>query len=217
CNFMNNIIPKGRYDNQIQTYFTTSPDYYDSTKWMFKKNCFIDDYPTGFPAIFYTNNISGYPQFIDTSSTLPLNPLNYKIPITSNCNNAGVKINGITSDYWYAIRDSITPCIGFHEYGGASGINVINNEIPSTFSLSQNYPNPFNPTTNIRYQIPNNSFVTLKIYDVLGREVQILVNESLKPGTYETSFDGSTLNSGVYFYKISAGDFSETKKMLMVK
>ena len=97
------------------------------------------------------------------------------------------------------------------------GIQNISTEIPSVYSLSQNYPNPFNPTTVISFQLSVAGQVVLNVYDVMGREVQTLVNESLKPGTYEASFDGSQLTSGVYFYKLSAGDFSETKKMLMIK
>jgi hypothetical protein len=105
------------------------------------------------------------------------------------------------------------------------GIKNINTEIPSAYSLSQNYPNPFNPTTKIKFDVPSLSFpnasignpVILKVYDVMGREVQTLVNERLQPGTYETTFDGSMLNSGVYFYKLITGDFTETKKMLMIK
>jgi photosystem II stability/assembly factor-like uncharacterized protein len=106
--------------------------------------------------------------------------------------------------------------------GGSVFVNNTSSEIPSTYSLSQNYPNPFNPSTTIKFSIPENGklkngIVILKVYDILGNEVATLVNESLKPGTYETTFDGSMLPSGVYFYKICAGDFSETKKMLMIK
>ena len=103
------------------------------------------------------------------------------------------------------------------------GINKIETEIPSAYSLSQNYPNPFNPVTKIRFDIQKSEFrsqnseVTLKIYDALGREVETLVNEQLAPGTYEVRFDGSKLNSGVYFYILSTGDFSETKRMLLLK
>lgn len=100
-----------------------------------------------------------------------------------------------------------------------------NNIIPKEYSLKQNYPNPFNPVTKIKFDIPSLSFpnvsignpVILKVYDIAGREVQTLVNESLKPGTYEATFDGSKLNSGVYFYKMTAGNYSETKKMLFIK
>ncbi|MFA7361063.1 MAG: T9SS type A sorting domain-containing protein [Candidatus Kapaibacterium sp.] len=107
---------------------------------------------------------------------------------------------------------------------------ITNNQIGTVslsdkYSLSQSYPNPFNPVTKIKFDVGNgfpiktfgNDKVVLKVYDVMGREVQTLVNERLQPGTYETTFDGSGLNSGVYFYKLSAGDFSETKKLLLLK
>jgi hypothetical protein len=97
------------------------------------------------------------------------------------------------------------------------GINNIGQETPSKYSLYQNYPNPFNPNTIIRYQLPVTNFVTLKVYDILGKEIKTLVNEKLQPGTYEVTFDGSNLTSGIYFCKLSAGDFIETKRMLMIK
>jgi hypothetical protein len=100
------------------------------------------------------------------------------------------------------------------------GIRVISSEVPDKYSLYQNYPNPFNPSTNIRYQITNsnsNGLVVLKVYDVLGKEVTTLVNEKQSPGIYEATFDGSNLSSGVYFYKLSAGDFSQIRKMTLVK
>ena len=101
--------------------------------------------------------------------------------------------------------------------GNLSAIQNISTETPSKYSLSQNYPNPFNPTTNIKFSIVNTGDVKLVVYDIQGREVQTLVNESLKPGTYEAAFDGSALNSGVYFYKLITNTFSETKKMLLIK
>lgn len=101
--------------------------------------------------------------------------------------------------------------------GGPVFVNQNNENTPTKYSLSQNYPNPFNPITNIKFNVAKMSDVKIVIYDVTGREVQTLVNESLKPGTYETSFDGGMLNSGVYFYKITAGEFSETNKMLLIK
>jgi len=81
----------------------------------------------------------------------------------------------------------------------------------------QNYPNPFNPITNIRYSIPYTENVKLIVYDVMGREIATLVNEKQSPGTYEATFDGSAFASGVYFYKLIAGDFSKTKKLLLIK
>jgi len=106
--------------------------------------------------------------------------------------------------------------------GGLSWISHDNKIIPKQYSLSQNYPNPFNPSTKIRFEFPLNKgglkgVVTLKVYDILGKEVQTLVNEQLQPGSYEVTFDGSNLPSGVYFYQLRAGDFIETKKMLIIK
>ena len=104
-----------------------------------------------------------------------------------------------------------------------NSIRKITSEIPEQYKLSQNYPNPFNPSTRIKFSIVSSphvlggDLVQLKVYDAMGREVQTLVNESLKPGTYEVSFDGSGLNSGVYFYKLTTGGFSESKKMLLIK
>ncbi|MGA2669784.1 MAG: T9SS type A sorting domain-containing protein, partial [Ignavibacteria bacterium] len=91
------------------------------------------------------------------------------------------------------------------------------NKIPSSYVLSQNYPNPFNPTTNITYSIPKAGNVKLTIFDVLGREVSVLVNEVKSPGTYNVDFNASNIGSGVYFYRIEAGDFSAVKKMVLVK
>ncbi|MBC8043115.1 MAG: T9SS type A sorting domain-containing protein [Rhizobacter sp.] len=88
---------------------------------------------------------------------------------------------------------------------------------PKQFELSQNYPNPFNPATTIRYQLPSAGDVKLKVYDVLGREVASLVNERQKAGSYAVSFNASKLSSGVYFYRLTTGNFVQTKKMLLIK
>ncbi len=89
--------------------------------------------------------------------------------------------------------------------------------IPKNYYLSQNYPNPFNPTTTINYLIPKSSFVTLKIFDALGREIVTLVNEEKSVGIYQVQFNASKLSSGIYFYRIQAGDFVETKKLVLLK
>jgi hypothetical protein len=95
--------------------------------------------------------------------------------------------------------------------------------IPSAYSLSQNYPNPFNPNTKIKFDIQKSvvssqySVVTLKVFDILGKEVVTLVNEKLNPGTYEVTFDGSNYASGIYFYQLKAGEFIETKKLVLLK
>jgi photosystem II stability/assembly factor-like uncharacterized protein len=97
------------------------------------------------------------------------------------------------------------------------GIVNYNNEMPDRFSLGQNYPNPFNPSTLIKFAIPASSYVTLKVYDMLGKEVRTLVNGQLNTGIYEARFDSDGLSSGLYFYRIEAGDFADVKKMVLVK
>jgi hypothetical protein len=93
----------------------------------------------------------------------------------------------------------------------------LNNSSDSKYSLENNFPNPFNPTTRISYSIPANSLVTLKVYDMTGREVATLVNEEKSEGSYSIDFNASNLSSGVYFYKLTAGNFTDTKRMLLVK
>lgn len=90
-------------------------------------------------------------------------------------------------------------------------------EIPAVFSISQNYPNPFNPLTEITYTLPANSFVSIKIFDLLGREIAVLLSERKEAGEYNVRFDGSGHSSGVYFYKFEAGDFTDMKKMVLIK
>ena len=97
------------------------------------------------------------------------------------------------------------------------GVNQISAIIPDNFSLSQNYPNPFNPNTNIKFQIANSSNAKLIVYDALGKEVETLVDKKLEPGEYEANFDGTNRSSGVYYYKLEAGDYIETKKMVLIK
>jgi photosystem II stability/assembly factor-like uncharacterized protein len=103
------------------------------------------------------------------------------------------------------------------------GIGKIGSEIPVNYNLHQNYPNPFNPATKIKFDIQKSvvnsqySEVTLKVFDILGKEIQTLVNEQLQPGTYEVTFEASQLTSGVYLYKLMTDGFSETKRMLLIK
>jgi hypothetical protein len=107
-----------------------------------------------------------------------------------------------------------------------TGISGNGNNIAKEFELMQNYPNPFNPVTKIKFDIApllrgvgeaRGVFTSLKVFDITGREIKTLVNEKLNPGTYEVTFDGSNLSSGVYFYKIRAGEYSETKRMILTK
>lgn len=98
-----------------------------------------------------------------------------------------------------------------------TGINQTSNELPSAFSLEQNYPNPFNPVTNIKFSVPKNGLVKLAVYDITGREVAKLVDQSLTPGSYTYGFDASGLSSGIYLYSLTASEFSSVKKMILIK
>ncbi|MFI5144828.1 MAG: T9SS type A sorting domain-containing protein [Ignavibacteria bacterium] len=97
------------------------------------------------------------------------------------------------------------------------GINPMSNNIPEKFSLHQNYPNPFNPSSKIKFQISKLSEVKLIVFDVLGREVNALVNKQLNPGSYEVEWNGTDYSSGVYYYELTAGDYTQTKKMVLLK
>ena len=107
--------------------------------------------------------------------------------------------------------------------GGPVALTGNSQNRPMEYSLFQNYPNPFNPSTKIKFDVPpdsrlrGNDIVTLKIYDVLGRVIATLVNEQLKPGTYETEWDASNYSSGVYFYRLIIQNYSETRKMVLIK
>jgi len=101
--------------------------------------------------------------------------------------------------------------------GGTIGILPISNSVPKNYSLSQNYPNPFNPSTNIIFDITKKGFVRLIVFDVLGNELSILVNQDLQVGTYKADWNARNYPSGIYLYRIEVADYTETKKMVLVK
>jgi hypothetical protein len=100
---------------------------------------------------------------------------------------------------------------------GTTGVENPTSEVPKNFALFQNYPNPFNPSTTIRFQIPVTSYVTLSVFDLLGRKIQTIVSQEFSPGEYTTHIDGTSLASGVYFYRIQAGQFVQLKKFVLQK
>jgi len=102
-------------------------------------------------------------------------------------------------------------------YTNINGITPISTNIPGSFSLSQNYPNPFNPSTTIRFSLPKSDFIKLVVYDVLGREVEVLANQQAVAGEYEVKWDGTNHSSGIYFIRLSGSNFSDTKKMILSK
>ena len=143
----------------------------------------------------------------------------YDGPVNSYDEAVSIAIDG--SGNVYVTGKSIGNETGYDyatiKYSQSTGISQISSGIPENFTLLQNYPNPFNPVTNLEFGISDLGFVSLKVYDILGKEVATLVNEKLSPGKYKVEFDGSGLTSGVYFYRITAGEFTDTKRMLFVK
>jgi hypothetical protein len=117
---------------------------------------------------------------------------------------------------WTATTFTYRPNICF-SITPMSGIISNNGNVPAKYNLSQNYPNPFNPVTQIKYDLPKEGFVTLKVFDVLGREVSKLINEVKTPGSYIVDFDGTSLSSGVYFYKLEINGFNDVKRMVLIK
>ena len=138
---------------------------------------------------------------------------NYTISSTLGQSFIGIEkssLRQIKNGFWYQAKTINTE------------VEQITDDLPKIYNLFQNYPNPFNPSTIIKYSIPNvetrhASSVQLKVYNVLGQEVITLVNEQQKPGHYEVIFDATNLPSGTYFYRITAGNFIATKKLLLLK
>jgi hypothetical protein len=126
-----------------------------------------------------------------------------------------IGVNKVKFTTWSAYGNNLfVDNIFAYLFVGTSGNN---NSIPSDFKLSQNYPNPFNPATKINFSIPKQTQVSLKIFDMLGREVAELVNQQLSPNNYTITFDGSKLSSGIYFYKLETPEFIDTKRMILIK
>jgi hypothetical protein len=104
------------------------------------------------------------------------------------------------------------------KYNQLSGVDPIGSEVPKNFQLSQNYPNPFNPTTTIKFSVPKRSFIQVKIFDVLGRLKESLVNQNMYASEYQLILDGSGYCSGVYFYQLIAnGEITDTKRFVVLK
>ena len=126
-------------------------------------------------------------------------------------------IRKVVDENYYTIYFKHLSEIKLGVISSPTSIKNITNSIPTEYKLDQNYPNPFNPTTKITYQLPEKSIVTLKVYDILGKEIVELVNETREAGNHEVIFNVNNLSSGIYYYQIKAGDFIQSKKMLLIK
>jgi photosystem II stability/assembly factor-like uncharacterized protein len=193
--------------------------------------------------IFRTTNYGN--SWIAINGNLPDAPINDVIVDPNNTNNLyagtdyGVMMTTNLGQSWSVLGGGLPTTVPVHDltlhnptrklvawthgrsafYIYLAPIQGINSQtsISEKYKLYQNYPNPFNPTTNIKWQMSNKGIVKITIYDILGKEKAILVNEKLQAGTYEVKFDGGNLSSGIYFYKLETNNYSETKKMILLK
>lgn len=161
--------------------------------------------------------------FIDTNNGIAVGRLGYIVRTTdgginwdqetSGTNSILYGVQFLNSETAYIVGDNGTILTTFK----IIGINQISTKIPGNFSLEQNYPNPFNPATKIKFSIPQHGFVTIVLYNVMGEEIKYIVSQRMNPGIYETELNASELPSGTYFYTLNAGDFHQTRKMVLVK
>ena len=169
----------------------------------------------------YTNTI------FNDSATTPIASGTAPFTGTFIPDNALSAFNGLDPYGWWRFKVSDNAsgdtghvsqyCVQIFAGGMITGTNAVGTIVPSTYNLNQNYPNPFNPVTKINFDIPKQGFVSLKIYDILGRQVRTLVNEVKAPGSYSVDFNGSELSSGVYFYRMESNGYTDIKKMLLIK
>jgi hypothetical protein len=226
--FINNII-YGNEPSQVYFYVTSSAGFY---------NCLIEGGQEGFTGEVFTG---AYENCIDVDP-LFVSSNDYHLQNTSFCIGAAIDSIQIGALWFYCPPNDFEgnprpnpsgsmPDIGAFESPLANpdpvGVEENLNSHPTEYALSQNYPNPFNPTTTIKYSVPELSFVTIKIYDVLGSEVATLINEEEPAGTYELNWNANNISSGVsakggyasgvYLYRLQAGNYVETKKMILIK
>lgn len=160
------------------------------------------------PAEYIDEQIIGIGSTLEGDGEYEPYPLRYKVVAVDMFEDESVPSDFTSATGLKPTGSSIDP---------GNNDNIINNKIPKEFELSQNYPNPFNPATRINYALPKQAFVTLKIYDITGREIKVLANEFKHAGYYTVDFNGSSLASGVYFYRIQSGDFVQSKRMVLLK
>jgi hypothetical protein len=190
------------------------------------------------PTLLFPGNdstlINNLTPLIDWDSTIAAT--NYRLIISTDSSFSDVRLDTLLSASFYQV-EGLLLYVGDHFYWKVRTINDggtgpwsdnfhfdimftdVKGEtlLPTEFALLQNYPNPFNPSTSIQYAISNRQFVQLKVYDVLGNEIATLVNEEKAAGSYEVEFNASSLSSGMYLYKLQAGDFIVVKKLILLK
>lgn len=198
---------------------TTNPEsIYYSPNVIFENNIEADPSFTDQGVLDHSNELKGYVERIisetlDEGWQYELNfPPVWPLPENLAYSNAALQSAGTDG---FAVGD--LNWFPEQKEQWVTGIKEVDTGLPTGFELTQNYPNPFNPATTIKFSIPQSDVVTIKVYNVLGQEVQTLVNQVMNAGTYEVDFNASHLSSGVYIYSITAGNYAATKKMMLLK
>jgi hypothetical protein len=191
-----------------------------------------DSYYKIYKGVSYScDNEPGQYTFLATAPTSATEYIDYSVLLhyngvgSQNCGNmkktVSYKITAVDVNGNESVKSERSIIQGYY-FGcimdpGVGDNPLQNKDIPKTFNMKQNYPNPFNPVTNIQYDIPQDVLVSLKIYDITGREIKTLVNEFRNAGSYIVTFNGSEFASGVYFYRIQAGNYIQVKRMVLIK
>jgi len=174
----------------------------------------IFNYGTGSSSINNVASSNGVFTVVSFPTSVAQNSFGYaRIKFKPNANNQTFTGNITVSTSDTTINVNVTG----YSNGLTVGIASLSSQVPDKFALAQNFPNPFNPTTKINFAVPYRSFVSLKVFDLSGKEVSALVNNTLQAGTYQYDFDGASLPSGTYFYKLETSDFTSTKKLILIK
>lgn len=194
-------------NNETRSYVQSSPQQSGSFRVVYCSES------SGFDTVVYMNTFDVTAGFVNRTI---VTRTNLSTGVLAPCV-TGYMYNGITAGAGVIYAGNGPSNLWFNGSDIVTGINTVSTNTPDKYTLSQNYPNPFNPVTKINFSISKNSLVTLKVYDIVGKEVDVLINKNMNAGKYEVSFDGSKLSSGVYFYKISTGEFTDIKKMVLVK
>lgn len=170
-----------------------------------------------------TFNTSGFYSFVGSATAYRIGRIKFKITTpfysdTMKFRNTPLVYPTVVYDSLVQLTYNATSTPGYSTTDPVvTGVEGYTTELPKEFQLFQNYPNPFNPVTSIKFDIPKSTFVKMKVYDILGKEVAELVNTDMEAGRYEVNWDGTNLASGIYFYRIETKDFTKVMKMVLLK
>ncbi|MCX6169765.1 MAG: T9SS type A sorting domain-containing protein [Ignavibacteriales bacterium] len=209
---VNNALKTSDYNDLIVTGASANVGYYNSAKYKA-----MTDWKTASGKDANSISINPANPFGAAGQLTSLTDLHWVSKPAASF--GGTPITGFTTDIDGTTRSTTKPYMGADEGAALTSVKLDGNIIPTEFALEQNYPNPFNPSTVINYKLSSNAHVTLKVYDILGKEVATLVNEFQQAGAYKASFStlNSSLASGIYLYRLQAGSFVDVKKMILAK